>query len=266
MSVIVGDAAEAVSTLAPGSVDLAVFSPPYDNLRQYKGAPPWDRMALGRALFNAIKEGGVCAVVINDQTVDRAKTLTSFSLAVDWCREIGWRLFECCIYHRHGKPGDLWRKRFRVDHEYIMLFLKGSTPRVFDKQHLMVPCKNAGKVQIAFSSRDADGTTRGRRNVVIQSEKCRGTVWTYKKKSSSEGNRLKLQHPATFPDALAMDLILAFSKPGDLVLDPMAGSGTTLVAAAKAGRRWMGVEIAAEYADLARRRIKAEVDLFGEGR
>ena len=65
-------------------------------------------------------------------------------------------------------------------------------------------------------------------------------------------------HPCQMPVALLERIILACSKPGDLVLDPFAGSGTTLLAAARQGRRWVGVELSKAYAGRARKRIAAE--------
>jgi site-specific DNA-methyltransferase (adenine-specific) len=89
--------------------------------------------------------------------------------------------------------------------------------------------------------------------------KCRGTVWRYST-SNSEGNRLKLQHPATFPDKLAEDLILCFSKPNELVFDPMCGSGTTCVMAKKNNRNFIGIDIAEEYCQIARKRLEDETN------
>ena len=92
---------------------------------------------------------------------------------------------------------------------------------------------------------------------MVQPWQCRGTVWPYAP-SSAEGNRLKLQHPATMPDALAGDLIACFSDPGDLVLDPLMGSGTTCVMAARLGRRFVGMDASARYVQIAQSRLEAE--------
>ena len=67
-------------------------------------------------------------------------------------------------------------------------------------------------------------------------------------------------HYATFPAQLAQLCILAGTRPGDLVLDPFAGSGTVGQVAAKAARRWVGLELAANYVALARART-AQVGL-----
>ena len=67
------------------------------------------------------------------------------------------------------------------------------------------------------------------------------------------------EHPAVFPQELAQDHILSWTNPGDLVIDPMVGSGTTLRAAADLGRRAIGIEINPEYCDLIRRRMVQSV-------
>ena len=68
------------------------------------------------------------------------------------------------------------------------------------------------------------------------------------------------QHPAPFPEALAQRLIKLYTWPGDHVLDPFLGSGTTAVVAERLGRRWIGCEINPEYAAMAEKRIQRERD------
>ena len=245
-----------LAELPDESVHLTVTSPPYDDLRRYDTPTPLDLPALGQALFRVTKPGGVCAVVIQDASRRYAKSLTSFRLALDWCDRAGWRLFETVIYHRHAAPGPWWHTRLRVDHEFVFLFVKGKKPRAFHKEALLIPTKHAGKhvSRVAYPRR---GALRGAPPPTVQPLPCRGTVWHYAP-SSAEGNRLKLEHPATMPDALAGDLIAGFSDPGDLVLDPLMGSGTTGVMAARLGRRFLGMDASIRYAQIARRRLAAE--------
>jgi len=256
--IVQGDTLQILPTLERESVDLTVFSPPYDDIRDYGNNWSLDFKTLGDELLGVTVDGGVCAVVIGDGTKNFAKSLTTFRWAVDWVDRAGWRLFETCIYSRHGNPGAWWTKRFRVDHEYILIFFKGDRPRHFDKSTLMIPSKHAGKMY-SGTDRLTSGGFKKIEPKAVNDKKCRGTVWEYAT-SNTEGNRVKLEHPATYPDRLAVDLIECFSKPGNLVLDPMCGSGTTCVMAAKAGRDFLGIEINPVYFHIAHRRLKDEVD------
>ena len=71
-------------------------------------------------------------------------------------------------------------------------------------------------------------------------------------------------HFATFPEALVEPCILAGSKPGDTVLDPFCGSGTTGVVALRYHRAFIEIELNPAYATLAEKRIGAEAPMFNE--
>lgn len=120
---LTGDCLPLLARLPSGSVDLTVTSPPYDDLRRYDTPTPLDLPKLAEALFRVTKDGGVCIVVMGDASRHFAKSLSSFRLALSWCDRAGWRLFETCLYHRHGVPGPWWRSRLRVNHEFIFIFL-----------------------------------------------------------------------------------------------------------------------------------------------
>lgn len=72
-----------------------------------------------------------------------------------------------------------------------------------------------------------------------------------------------LRHPAKFPETLALDFVTFFTKAGATVLDPMAGTGSTLVACLRSGRHSVGVELNPEYAKLARQILQEERDALG---
>ena len=251
--VLCGDAAETLaSEVEDGAVDLTVFSPPYDGLRDYTGYT-FDLHALGAQLFRVTRPGGVVAMVIQDQTSKGRKSLTSFKTIIDWCDNIGFGLFECVIYRKNGKDGAWWKRRFRVDHEYIPIFVKGEKPSVFDKEPIKIPCKHAGKTMTGGANRNKDGFTERSREMRINATKCPGTIWDFA--NGGDKVRMKSRHPAAFPDRLPHSFIQVFTRPGDLVLDPMAGSGSTLVAAKLLGRRYLGVDISEEYCALSRTRL-----------
>ena len=67
-------------------------------------------------------------------------------------------------------------------------------------------------------------------------------------------------HPTEKPVGLLANLITSVTKPGDLILDPFAGSGSTLVAAKKTGRRFIGVELDDDFYQIAQRRVEEAVE------
>ena len=70
-------------------------------------------------------------------------------------------------------------------------------------------------------------------------------------------DKIAFQHPAVFPEKLAEDHILSWTNPGDLVFDPMCGSGTTCKMAMLHQRRYIGVDLSEEYIEIARKRLEA---------
>lgn len=249
------DCVKGMDQLPDDSIDLAVFSPPYDQLRTYENNPNYDLHETGKQLYRILKEGSICAMVIQDQTKNFAKSLTSFRTIVDWCDNIGFRLFECCIYRKNGSEGAWWKKRFRVDHEYIAFFLKGMRPAYFNKEPLKIPSKHAGKMMSGFANRKTDGTTSKSVTRKINPTKCRGTVWDYM--CAGDKDSVKRQHPAPFPDQLPYDIIQCFCPEGSIVIDPYIGSGSSAVGAVILNRRFIGFDLSQKYIDIAKHRIRS---------
>lgn len=73
-----------------------------------------------------------------------------------------------------------------------------------------------------------------------------------------------LRHPAKFPETLAQEFIEFFTRRGQLVLDPMAGTGSALIAALRSGRSSLGVELNPHYATIAQNIIEQEFTLLGD--
>jgi DNA modification methylase len=251
--IICSDSIKGLKKLPSESIDLVVTSPPYDQLRDYK-KKPFDLNGTGEEIYRVLKDGSICAVVIQDQTKNFGKSLTSFKTAVHWCEKFNFKLFETVIYRKHGIEGAWWTKRFRVDHEYIHLFLKGERPNYFNKEPLKIPSKHGGKTMRGSGNRKTDGTTTETTTIHVNKMKCRGTVWNYL--MAGDKNKLKQQHPAVFPDKIPYDLINCFCKPKGVVLDPFMGSGSTAVTALQLKRNFIGYDISKEYCDIAKKRIK----------
>lgn len=246
------DCVEGMSKLPPNCIDLVITSPPYDQLRDYEGDLSFDLHKTGEQVHRILKEGGIAVMVIQDQTKEFGKSLTTFRTVIDWCDNLGFKLFETVIYRKNGSEGAWWKQRFRVDHEYMPIFLKGRRPQYFDKEPIKVPSKHGGVVMTGSGSRRTDGTTNPTVRRAINLTKCRGTIWDYL--MAGDKNELKRKHPAVFPDQIPYDFIQVFCPPNGIVLDPFMGSGSTAVSALKLDRRFIGFDIVQEYCDLAMQR------------
>ncbi|MDD3072678.1 MAG: transcriptional repressor LexA, partial [Candidatus Pacebacteria bacterium] len=245
--IICGDAVLELKKFPDKTIDLVVTSPPYDEIRKYNGFN-FDLHATGKEIFRVLKDGGIAIMVIQDQTKDFGKSLTSFRTIVDWVDNIGFKLFETVIYRKYGAEGAWWNKRFRVDHEYMPIFLKGKRPQYFNKEPLKIPSKHGGKTMTGGGTRLTNGIRIATRAITINPTKCRGTIWEYM--TAGDGTRLKHQHPATFPDRLPYDFIQCFCPQNGVVLDPFIGSGTTALSAIELERNYIGIDISRDYCEL----------------
>ncbi|MDO9261872.1 MAG: site-specific DNA-methyltransferase [Flavobacteriaceae bacterium] len=253
------DCVEGMKNIPDNSVDMVITSPPYDNLRDYNGFN-FDLHETGKEIYRILKEGGIAVMVIQDQTKDFAKSLTSFRTIIDWCDNIGFKLFETVIYRKHGTEGAWWSQRFRVDHEYMPIFLKGKKPLFFDKEPIKIQSKHGGKIMTGSGNRKTNGETTSTITRPINETKCPGTIWDYL--MAGDKNPLKRKHPAVFPDKIPLDFIRVFCPVNGIVLDPFMGSGSTAVAALKTNRYFIGFDISSEYIEIANERIHLEQQQF----
>ena len=114
---------------------------------------------------------------------------------------------------------------------------------------MSIPSKSYGGI-LHGTKRSTSGETYRIKNegYVYKAQKDRGTIWNYLPSSLEKGrNKEKLKHPATFPNLLASDHVLCWTNQGDLVLDPMCGSGTVCAEAKKNKRHFIGIDINQDY-------------------
>jgi len=261
-----GDCLDVMQGIPDGSVDLTVTSPPYDNLRTYNGNnDQWGEhvwQAVIADLYRVTADGGVVVWVVADATIKGSETGTSFKQAL-WAMECGFNLHDTMIYEKDSfqKPN---HNRYWACFEYMFVLTKGkiNTYNMIKDR----PNKQAGKAVSSKSVRNPDGTTSKRAAFGISDYGKRKNVWSYNtgyRKMTSY--KEAYNHPAIFPEKLATDHILSWSNQGDTVLDPFLGSGTTGVAAANTGRRFIGIERDTDYFTAAQARIqKAQADAEAE--
>lgn len=245
--IICGDNVDVLREFPDECIDLTVTSPPYDNLRTYNGFD-WDFEALAKELYRVTKQGGVVVWVVNDATINGSETGTSFRQAL-YFMEIGFRLHDTMIWNK-GKfsaVGAL-RTRYAPVFEYMFILSKGR-PKTFNPIKDR-PNKTAGQ-RISGRIRQRDGSFKEKATVgkITQDFGQRFNIW---EQAPQQGNNT---HPAPFPEQLANDHIVSWSNPGDIVLDPFIGSGTTAKMAALNGRKYIGIDISEEYCELARKRV-----------
>lgn len=237
----------------PGdSVDLTVTSPPYDNLRTYNGYA-FDFPGIAKELYRITKPVGVVVWVVGDSVVNGSETGTSFRQAL-FFMETGFRLHDTMIYSADRPPRK--SNRYEQNFEYMFVLSKG-TPKTVNL--LREPCKKAGKSRKGFSFRSGgDYLDRRQYSETVGKDKIRGNIWHFAcGNGGSTADKIAFKHPAIFPEKLAEDHILSWSNPGDTVLDPMCGSGTTLKMAKKNGRNYIGIELSEEYVKIAQARLNA---------
>jgi|SRR3990167_1447940 len=248
--IIQGDALLKLRELPDESVDLTVTSPPYDNIRAYKGFS-FDFEGIARELYRVTKEGGVVVWVVGDQTVDGSESGTSFRQAL-FFKEIGFRLHDTMIYEKNGTSFPDTNRYYQV-FEYMFVFSKGKPKTA----NLLVDRKNKWPGSWGKSSeRQEDGILKQKKKIISNEMGIRFNIWRINGGFGfSSKDEIAYEHPAIFPEALAADHIRTWSNQGDLVLDPMCGSGTTCKMAKLLKRNYIGIEISPEYCKLAEQRI-----------
>jgi DNA modification methylase len=242
--VIHGDCVEIMGTMADESIDLTVTSPPYDNLRAYKGYT-FDFESIADELFRITKQGGVVVWVVGDATVKGSETGTSFRQAL-YFKEIGFNLHDTMIWEKTGRIPT--QDRYYNVVEYMFVLSKGKPKAMnFITDH---KCVNGGRKQRKDKIINKGKHELGDGYFIRNEYGRRSNIWKI------HVGRNKTGHPAIFPEQLANDHISTWSNKGDVVFDPMCGSGTTLLMAKKNDRNYIGIDIAEEYVELSRNRLE----------
>ena len=250
--IICGDAVEVMRTMSSDSVDLVITSPPYDDLRNYNGYS-FNLDGMAKGLFRVMKKGGVVVWVVGDQTIKGDETGTSFRQAL-YFKQVGFNLFDTMIYLKTPRGAVGNNKTYWQTFEYMFVFSKG-TPKTI----------NLLKDRENKDERDGDsGTKRLSDGSLLKLKRAgyskygrRTNVWKYLiGKGHSATDNIAYKHPAIFPEKLAQDHITSWSNLGDVVLDPMCGSGTTCKMAKLNKRDFIGIDVSSEYCKIAEERLK----------
>lgn len=233
-------------------VDLTVTSPPYDDLRNYKGYH-FDYESIAKNLYRVTKVGGIVVWVVNDRISKGDRTLTSFKQAI-FFQSVGFNVHDVMIYRKKNTPF-MRSNAYTNCYEFMFVFSK---KKVNTFNRLLDKTVRQGFEGMPFN-KGADAINQ---KVVkeLKAEKTKVNIWEYAVGlGGTTSDREAFKHPAVFPEKLAEDHILSWTNPGDVVYDPMCGSGTTLKMAKKHGRIYIGSDISEEYVDIAKRRVEGYV-------
>lgn len=229
--ILAGDARIILGQLPDSCIDLTVTSPPYDGLRQYKGHPFTFETFVGIAdqLFRVTKDGGVVSWIVNDGAdKDRGGESVTSARQKIYFYELGFTIHDTMIYMKSG-PSHPDKNRYYQVFEYMFILSKGNL-QTFNPIKDRINRWHKEKWSKVRTRRTTSGELRRSDNTNEAGEKegIRLNIWQYPVGAGNHGDDFGHEHPAPMPEDLAADLITSFSNPGDVILDPMCGSGTTL--------------------------------------
>ena len=239
------DNVKGMKLLPDNYIDLTVTSPPYDDLRNYKGCE-WNfeifkEVAL--ELYRVTKEGGIVVWVVGDKTHKGSESGTSFKQAL-YFKEIGFNLHDTMIYAKEN-PIPLNHNRYEQQFEYMFVFAKNK-PKTFNP--IMIENKQVGKIKGGSFRQCKDEKGKRHKDVGVKSHSIKKNIWFYNVgMNNTTKDKIAFDHPAIFPEKLAEDHILSWSNEGDIIMDIFAGSGTVRKMCRLNNRQYIGFEIAEDY-------------------
>ena len=252
------DALNAGNRLPEGQFSLIITSPPYNIGKQYEQQTTLSeylegqRQVIERLVLLLKPNGSLCWQVGN--YVDDGEV---FPLDIHFYpifKELGLRLRNRIVWHfDHGLHAS---RRFSGRYETLLWFTR-SDDYVFHLDAVRVPSKYPGKLHFKGEKRgQPSGNPLGKNPSdfwQFLAEEWETGVWEIPNVKANHCE--KTIHPCQFPVELVERCVLAFTNPDDWILDPFAGVGSTLIAAAKQSRRAVGIERDAEYCRIAHERM-----------
>lgn len=254
------DALSFMNDMPDETVQLVLTSPPYNVGKEYEAKTSIQQYLLGmvpiiKQIARVLKVGGsVCWQVGNYVNDGEVFPLDIFYYTL--FKDVGLRLRNRIIWHfGHGLH---CKNRFSGRYETILWFTKGDD-YVFNLDDVRIPSKYPGK---RYYKGDKKGQLSGNplgknpEDVWVLgkvAEDWRGQIWDIPNVKSNHPE--KVDHPCQFPIELVERCVLALSNKGDIVYDPFAGVGSTIIGAAKNGRIGFGTELEKKYVDIGLSRI-----------
>ncbi len=254
--VIEGDAAIELAQLHSNSVQLIFTSPPYADQRSntYGGIHPDEYvdwfLPISSELLRVLNPRGTFILNIKEKAVNGERHTYVLDL-IKALREQGWFWTEEFMWHKKNSYPGKWPNRFRDSWERLLQFNKSKQFDMYQEE-VMIPVGDWAKKRLnnlseTDKTRDESKVESGfGKNVSNWVGRDMVYPTNVIHMATETGNR---GHSAVFPRQLPEWFIKLFSRPGDTVLDPFVGSGTTIFVAHAMKRCAIGIDIVAEYID-----------------
>lgn len=267
--ILLGDCGDVLMSIPDDSVDLVFTSPPYADQRErtYGGVRPDEYvdwfLPKSEQLLRVLRPTGTFVLNIKERVVEGERHTYVIELILSM-RAQGWLWTEEFMWHKKNSYPGKWPNRFRDNWERLLQFNKSRKFSMY-QEDVMVPVGDWAKDRLSSlsetdrirdESRVGSGFGKNISNWLGRDMVYPSNVLHLATECSNRS------HSATFPVELPKWFIKLFTQPGDMVLDPFLGSGTTAVAAAQLGRDYIGIDINPEYVEVSKARIpggKAEV-------
>jgi DNA modification methylase len=252
-----GDCIRGIEQMGAASVDLAFADPPfnigyeydvYDDRADSERYLDWTRL-WGGQIHRVLKPRGTFWLAIGDEYAAELKLIFQKELGFT-CRS--WVIW----YYTFGVN---CTKKFSRSHAHLFHFVKDPKRFTFNSLDIRVP--SARQLVYADIRADSRGRLPDDTWILRPQDLPEGfqpdeDTWYFSRVCGTFKERAGW-HGCQMPEQLLGRIIRACSNPGEVVLDPFAGSGTTLVVAKKLGRKWIGFELSPKYATQAQARLDA---------
>jgi len=246
-----GDCLDLLKSIPDESLQLVVTSPPYNIGKEYEKKLHLDvylqqqAQVITECVRALSPKGSICWQVGN--YVDKGAIIPLDTALFPIFSGLGLRMRNRIIWHfEHGLHCS---RRFSGRYETVIWFTK-SNDYIFNLDPVRIPQKYPGKKYFKGPKAGQYSCNPLGKNP--------GDLWVIPNVKSNHVE--KTEHPCQFPVELIERLVLSLANEGDWVLDPFLGTGTSIIAAVRHGRRGVGAEIVRKYIELAKERIRKEID------
>jgi len=235
--IIQGDCIEVLSQVPEPFADLIFADPPfnigykydvYEDRKAYDEYHAWTERWMRLCAEKALKPTGSFWVAIGDEYAAEVRLIGN---------ALGLHLRNWVIWHYTF--GQNTKRKFARSHTHLLYWTKDPAEFTFNDMAVRIPSAR----QTTYADRRAH-----------PAGKVPDDVWSFSRLCGTFRERVRW-HPCQMPEKVLERIVLACSNPGELVLDPFSGSGTTCVVAARLGRKYLGIDISEEYVKRSRQRV-----------